>query len=349
MADINEIDLDVEEVRSNVSGIALSITDSEGNYSEEWLTTDCISKAFNSINTTLTDFESAKGVLLNHLEELDAISAEADSKAEMLADFVSKFPSRSGNAKAHVSDGVTSLNVRKGPGMDNSVIGYLTKGTIVSVVGKDANTGWTEVLFDDGTRGYVSTKYITIDPSIPEATGDETTTDSSQGDGKVGKGLVAAAVTAFVNTQNSNLNLRENPGIDQPIKGHAIKGSTIKVLEEDKGNGWTKVELEDGTTGYVSTKYIRINKAIPTPDTAGVNDASQQTAVTTYVNTQSSRLNVRIGKGTDTAIKTSVDKGTALTVLEKDDGSGWTKVKLSDGTIGYVATKWLSDIRNGDN
>ena len=236
MADINEIDLDVEEVRSNVSGIALNITDSEGNYSEEWLTTDCISKAFNSINTTLTDFESAKGVLLNHLEELDAISVEADSKAEMLADFVSKFPSRSGNAKAHVSDGVTSLNVRKGPGMDNSVIGYLTKGTIVSVVGKDANTGWTEVLFDDGTRGYVSTKYITIDPSIPEATGDETTTDSSQGDGKVGKGQVAAAVAAFVNTQNSRLNVRIGKETDTAIKTSVDKGSALTVLEKDDGN-----------------------------------------------------------------------------------------------------------------
>lgn len=59
------------------------------------------------------------------------------------------------------------------------------------------------------------------------------------------------------------------------------------------------------------------------------------------VNTNTHGLNIRTGKGTDTEIITSAAKGSTVTIIEKDDGSGWTKIRTSDGTEGYVATEWL--------
>lgn len=374
MANMDEINLDVDEIRSSVSRVILNINDSEGNYSDEWLTTDCIGSAFQSVNSILDDFELAKSALLNHLEQLDAISAEAASKLSMLNDIISKFPSRRNSSTATVSNDITSLCVRKGPGMDNSVVGYVGKGAIVNIVGKSANNGWTEVLLEDGTQGYIATKFLNINTNSSEeqaasvtaegfspdigATSLDSVVSETQSETSTPEPISSELdITAFVNTQLHNLNVRKNPGIDQPITGSAIKGTTLKVLEEDKGNGWTKVELEDGTVGYVSTKYLRINKnEVPKqePDVAidikdpvalesmGQDTVSQEPNITAYVNTKSSGLNVRVGKGTDTAIKASVAKGTILNVLEKDDGSGWTKVRLGDGTTGYVSSAYLN-------
>ena len=299
MADMNEIDLDVEAIRSSISSVALSINDADGNYSGEWMTTVCISSAFQIINKILTDFESAKGVLSNHLDELDTISTEATSKVSWLSAFLSRFTSRRKNSMPSNSD-----------------------------------------------------------------------------------------MTALVDTQNGNLNVRSNPGTNQPITATAMKGSTVKVLEEDKGSGWTKVELDNGTTGYVSTAYLRMDKSASastqqggsttsepvnwapsyqqdirpvtssgstTGDPAnwapsyqqGIQYGTQQqfgssSLGTAYVNTHNAGLNIRTGKGTDTAIKTSAAKGSALTIIEKDDGSGWTKVRMGDGTTGYVSSTYLS-------
>ena len=365
MADMSEINLDVDGIRSSISGVVLNINDNEGNYSDEWLTTSCISSAFQSVNSILSDFESAKGALLNHLSQLDDISAEASSKLGQLNDMIAKLPShRNGSGKASLASGVSSLCVRKGPRMDNSVIGYLGQGAIVSILGKSSNNGWTPVLLADGTQGYVATKFLNINP-------DEQTESVTVGDFLQDVGAAASEtqsqtstpetvpsksdVVAVVNTQNYNLNVRKNPGIDQPIIGSALKGSTIKVLETDKGNGWTKVQLDDGTTGYVSSKYLIINNnetqkqdaAIDTKNPVVLDSVVQDTRLQesdniAYVDTKSLGLNIREGKGTDTAIKSSVSKGTALTVLEKDDGSGWTKVQLDDGTTGYVSSTYLN-------
>ena len=46
----------------------------------------------------------------------------------------------------------------------------------------------------------------------------------------------------------------------------------------------------------------------------------------------------------------SVTTGTKITIVEVDDGSGWTKIRLEDGTEGYVQTQYLqieNDNTNG--
>lgn len=379
MADMNEINLDVDEIRSSISRVVLNINDSEGNYSDEWLTTGCISSAFQSVNSILNDFESEKGALLNHLDQLDAISAEAASKISMLNDTIPKIPSFTSGSKASVSNDISSAYVRKGPGIDNSVVGYVGKGAIFTIIGKSANNGWTEILLEDGTQGYIATKFLNINKSPeeqPSVTAEkfspeietpslESVVSKTEGEISTTEPISSESdITAFVNTQLHNLNVRKNPGIDQPITGSAIKGTTLKVLEKDKGNGWTKVELEDGTVGYVSTKYLRINKnEVPKQEhdvnidikdpvvleSVGQDPVPQKPSLMAYVDTKGSSLNIRVGKGTDTAIKGSVGKGTVLTVLEEDDGSGWTKVRLQDGTTGYVSSTYLNINSSSDS
>ncbi|MCL5039479.1 MAG: SH3 domain-containing protein [Firmicutes bacterium] len=52
-----------------------------------------------------------------------------------------------------------------------------------------------------------------------------------------------------------------------------------------------------------------------------------------------SRLNVRSGPGTEYNIITTLDYGTRVTILSYTDA--WAKIKLADGTEGYVARRYV--------
>ena len=80
------------------------------------------------------------------------------------------------------------------------------------------------------------------------------------------------------------------------------------------------------------------NDNLSTQQQSSKDKKSYQTA---KVNTEKQGLNVRKGKGTDFAVIKSAAKNSTVEVITPDDGSGWTEVKLSDGTKGFVSTKWL--------
>ena len=163
--------------------------------------------------------------------------------------------------------------------------------------------------------------------------------------------------TATVATEHQGLNVRTGKGSNNPIKTSAARGSTVTILEDD-GSGWTKVRLEDGTEGYVASKFLNKDKkttsSIPTRTTKPQNISETPTATppiqttktqsigeTATVTTKDSGLNIRTGKGIGNPVIKSTPKGSQVTIIE-EDGSGWTKVRLEDGTEGYVVSKFLS-------
>ena len=51
-----------------------------------------------------------------------------------------------------------SLRVRSGPGSDHDVIGSVTRGMELEVVGEE--DGWVHVRLEDGSDGFVSAEYV---------------------------------------------------------------------------------------------------------------------------------------------------------------------------------------------
>ena len=47
-------------------------------------------------------------------------------------------------------------------------------------------------------------------------------------------------------------------GMSNLVIANALKESKVTIIEVDDGSGWTKIQLEDNTQGYVPTKYIQI-------------------------------------------------------------------------------------------
>ena len=53
------------------------------------------------------------------------------------------------------------------------------------------------------------------------------------------------------------LNIRKGPGVDNSVIGKAYTNQDVKVLEMNN-NGWYRVQISDGTEGWVSGAYVSI-------------------------------------------------------------------------------------------
>lgn len=62
--------------------------------------------------------------------------------------------------KATVSTQSSNLNIRKGPGTDQAIVGKAAHGETISVISK-ANDQWSLVRTDAGEEGYVYSQYLT--------------------------------------------------------------------------------------------------------------------------------------------------------------------------------------------
>ena len=62
--------------------------------------------------------------------------------------------------KAKVTTQSSNLNIRKGPGTDQEIVGKAAHNEIITVVSK-ANDQWSLIRTDGGKEGYVYTQYLT--------------------------------------------------------------------------------------------------------------------------------------------------------------------------------------------
>ena len=62
--------------------------------------------------------------------------------------------------KAKVTTQSSNLNIRKGPGTDQEIIGKAAHNEVVNVISK-ANDQWSLIRTDKGKEGYVYTQYLT--------------------------------------------------------------------------------------------------------------------------------------------------------------------------------------------
>lgn len=142
--------------------------------------------------------------------------------------------------------------------------------------------------------------------------------------------------TGTVNTKEGNLNLRSEPNKNSNIVNRLAKGTTFKILEDDNGSGWLKVEDNDGNIGYVSSDYIVKGKDL---NVIRANDENVATLeCNARVKLSSGRLNIR--STPNGKIIGQFDNNSSVNIVEYIP-NGWTKIKLDDGKIAYVFSKYL--------
>ncbi len=224
------------------------------------------------------------------------------------------------------------VNFRSGPGTNYSSKGVIASGTTVTVTDR-SNSQWYAVRLANGSTGYIFAQYLKV-TGTSSATPTPTPTQAPSNDG-----TVQAKLTADVN-------LRRGAGTNYGVIKVIGTGTTVTVTDASNSQ-WYKVKLSDGTEGYLFSEYLKVTSgdinsakpsATPTPTPAPSNGTVQ--AKTT------SDLNVRKGPGTSYGIIKVIDMNVTVTVTEATNSS-WYKVKLSDGTEGYLAAQYLK-ITSGD-
>ncbi|MBW8360245.1 MAG: SH3 domain-containing protein [Weeksellaceae bacterium] len=67
---------------------------------------------------------------------------------------------------------------------------------------------------------------------------------------------LAAGASLTVNTEESNLNIRQEPSTDAAIVGKASKGDSVTLVEQSSEDWW-KVRTSSGEEGYAYARYLK--------------------------------------------------------------------------------------------
>jgi len=214
------------------------------------------------------------------------------------------------------------VNFRSGPGTNYSSKGVIALGTTVTVT-DTSNSEWYAVRLSNGSTGYIFAQYLKLNNSS-SATATPAPSGSEQ----------SAKTTEYVN-------FRSGPGTNYSSKGVIALGTTVTVTDTSNSE-WYAVRLSNGSTGYIFAQYLKLNSsssATPTPTQAPSNDGTVQAKLTADVN-------LRRGAGTNYGVIKVIGTGTTVTVTDASN-SQWYKVKLSDGTEGYLFSEYLK-VTSGD-
>lgn len=127
-----------------------------------------------------------------------------------------------------------------------------------------------------------------------------------------------------------SLNVRQGAGAEHPVITALPRGTKVQRLEES--SGWFRIQLSNGATGWISSKYA-------TPDAAA--PAQPAAAAATQLRVTATTLNVRSGPGKDHALVTQLPHGMVVQQLEVSADGQWTKVKSPGGFEGWVSSQYV--------
>ncbi len=227
--------------------------------------------------------------------------------------------------------GKTTGNVylRQGPGTSHEALDILRKGT--EVILYEMESGWYRIKLEDGTAGYVSSKYITVTQSYSDAMEDLFQPDEPANPQSTGKGVTT-----------TDVNFREGPSTSHKKLGRIPEGASLTLYGQD--GDWQQVEY-NGITGYVYGKYIKKASAdqqetVGTPD-APVSSSSLRLAQ----GSAGGNVNFRKAPSTQAEKIQLLSKGTELQILGQWDE--WYYV-LYKGQAGFAFKDYIRVESQGD-
>ena len=158
-----------------------------------------------------------------------------------------------------ISSITVNLNIRKGPGTDNAIIGKLP-GSCYAIILEELDNGWTKISTGTIEEGYVSAEFLFSPEEVMSLCDREK----------------RVSLTSAVST----LNVRSGPGTQFEAITQIKKGQTYVVQLAKSYEDWIAIELSDGTLGYVSEEYIEFSYNMDTGLTLKeIEDQERQKAI----------------------------------------------------------------------
>jgi cell wall-associated NlpC family hydrolase/SH3-like domain-containing protein len=132
--------------------------------------------------------------------------------------------------------------------------------------------------------------------------------------------LSASAQTGYVTADV--LKVRATTGTYATVIDRVTNGTELELLAYD--GSWYKVQLPNGTIGYVSADYVAL-----TP-----------TSSVTYGYVNATVLKIHSSTGVNSPVTGRILSGAKVELLAYD--GSWYKIKTEDGTEGYVSAEYIS-------
>ncbi|MCW1927031.1 N-acetylmuramoyl-L-alanine amidase [Bhargavaea beijingensis] len=233
--------------------------------------------------------------------------------------YIAAYLTKSSAAPASGSDSIISqvdrLNVRAQPTTSSAVLLKMNRGDQATSHGSSG--GWTEVTVN-GTRGWVSSQYITASSASPDAKG-----------AKAESGTFTVAVSA--------LNVREKPDLTAAKVTVVRQGESYPVTESH-GN-WVKLSI-GGKEGWVYSFHgVRSSGGAAAGNSVGKtgseSDKPSESVTILYDGT-----NLRSSASTSSDVVKRASAGENFSGVREGD---WFRISLNDGSEAYVAS-WVVSI-----
>ena len=132
------------------------------------------------------------------------------------------------------------VNIRQEADQDAEKVGVLYKDCGGDILEK--NNEWTKIKSGDVT-GWIKNEYLYFGKEAEELAKD------------------VGVLTAYANTET--LRVREEPSLESGIVGLLADGQAVEAIAEE--GDWVRVSYE-GTTGFVSSEYVRVEFGIDTAE-----------------------------------------------------------------------------------
>jgi uncharacterized protein YraI len=148
--------------------------------------------------------------------------------------------------------------------------------------------------------------------------------------------------------QSALLNVRYGPGLQYGIITQLVRSQNVTLAGYRSAVGtWVMINWDNGTAwvsglpGYLWTSVPVSNLPVwqgTVPNTGGPTTpvTSEPTGTVT-----AAALNVRTGPGTTYNILKAMPRGTVVTLLGRNSAATWAKVRLADGTVGWMSGYYL--------
>lgn len=218
-----------------------------------------------------------------------------------------------------------ALNVRTGPDVGYQSVAVIYQGQYVDLVGRWASNSWVLIRLWNGTEGWVNSYYLQTSVPVanlpvvgappPQPTPVPPTTGP----------------LAVVNT--GALNVRTGPAPTYPSQAVVFSGQQLPLIGRNATATWAKVQLPNGSQGWVNVYYVQANVAIGSLPIA---DAPAPEPGQALGRVLSGAVNVRSGPGVQYNSIAVLSSGTTVGLRGRNADATWIKVHLSNGAEGWI-------------
>ncbi len=174
------------------------------------------------------------------------------------------------------------VNTRSGPGVGYDLVGELSQGMQLAVVGKNDDGTWWQVCCFNGQEVWVTGELVALQGSataiavaanIPPSPTPTNTPEPKP----------------YAVVRNPRVNVRSGPGTNFAAVGQAQQGARLEIVGRNQAGDWWQVCCVNGQKGWISDELVRregpvervaLSPDLPTPTPAAQPTVAAPTAAT---------------------------------------------------------------------